>query len=112
MHKRYPCGGIGRRQFLAGAASLPVLAGLHASAQEPKAARDPKAIEGKLGVPGPYPGRVIEARNPAMIRDGVKDRAAIRQDARPGPEEPHRLGRRGRGLADVLRGRATWSGSR
>ncbi len=77
MPKHYPCGGLGRRQFLAGAAAIPVLAGLHASAQEPKAARNPKAAEGKLGVPGPYPGRVVEARNPAMIRDGVKDRRAI-----------------------------------
>ena len=79
MTKRYPCGGIGRRQFLAGAAALPALAGLHASAQEPKAARDPKAVDGRLGVPGPYPGRVVEARNPAMIRDGVKDQGAIKK---------------------------------
>ena len=77
MPKHYPCGGLGRRQFLAGAASLPILAGLHASAQEPKGAKDPKTVEGKLGVPGPYPGRVVEARNPGMIRDGVKDREAI-----------------------------------
>ncbi len=77
MPKHDPCGGLGRRQFLAGAAGLPVLAGLHASAQEPKGARDPRAVDGKLGVPGPYPGRVVEARNPAMIRDGVKDREAI-----------------------------------
>ncbi len=77
MPKRYPCGGLGRREFLAGAASLPILAGLNVSAQEPKAAKDSKATAGKLGVPGPYPGRVIEARNPAMIRDGVKDREAI-----------------------------------
>src|SRR4051794_24159301 len=78
MQKRYPCGGVGRRQFLAGAAAaLPVLSALHASAAEPKAARDPKLLEG-LGLPGPYPGRVIEARNKAMIRDGKKDRAAIK----------------------------------
>ncbi len=74
MTQRHPCGGIDRRRFLAAAAALPALVGLHASAQEPKAAG---AILGKLGVPGPFPGRVIEARNPAMIRAGIKDRDAI-----------------------------------
>jgi hypothetical protein len=79
MPKRYPCGGVGRRQFLAGVAGLPILAGSHASAQEPKAARDPKATDGKLGAPGPYPGRVVEARNPGMIKDGVKNRDEIKK---------------------------------
>jgi uncharacterized protein (DUF362 family) len=73
MPKRYPCGGLGRRQFLAAAAALPALGGVHFVS-----AADPKKPDGKLGVPGPYPGRVIEARNPAMIKDGAKDRAAIR----------------------------------
>jgi uncharacterized protein (DUF362 family) len=77
MANRYPCGGLGRRKFLAGAAALPVLGGWHASAQEPKAARDPRVIDGRLGVPGPYPGRVVEARNPGMIRDGARSREAI-----------------------------------
>jgi hypothetical protein len=36
------------------------------------------AASGPLGIPGPYPGRVVEVRNPAMIRDGRKDRAAFR----------------------------------
>ncbi len=77
MHERYPCGGIGRRRFLAGATALPALAGLHASAQEPKGTKGSPAASGRLGVPGPFPGRVIEARNPGMIRGGVKDRGAI-----------------------------------
>ena len=79
MTKRHPCGGVGRRQFLAGVASLPVLAGLRASAREPKGSKGPGAPVGKLGVPGPYPGRVVEARNPSMIKDGAKDRDAIKK---------------------------------
>ena len=79
MPKPHPCGGVGRRRFLAGVASLPVLAGLHASAQEPKGAKGPKAPVGKLGVPGPYPGRVVEARNPGMIKGGVKNRDEIKK---------------------------------
>ncbi len=69
MPGRYPCGGFGRRAFLAGAA-IPVLAGMNVEA---RGADEP----GTLGVPGPYPGRVVEVRNPAMIRNGVRDRAAI-----------------------------------
>ncbi len=76
MPDRYPCGGIGRRAFLAGAAA-PLLAGLHASAQLPEAGPAEGGPPGRLGVPGPYPGRVVEVRSPAMIRGGVKDRGAI-----------------------------------
>jgi len=72
MSKRYPCGGLGRRTFLA-AGAVPLLAGLHTSAQEPKA----NAAPGSLGVPGPYPGRVIEVRKPGMIKDGTRSREAI-----------------------------------
>lgn len=74
------CGGLRRRAFLAGAASLPLLGARLASAQSPKAgaARPDNAEGGSLGVPGPYPGRVVEVRNPAMIRKGVKDRDAIK----------------------------------
>jgi len=87
MRKPYPCGGLGRRQFLAGAAAFPVLAAAHVSAAEPGAARDPRAVEGTPGIPGPYPGRVVEARNLAMIRDGVKDRAAIKATVDRGMRE-------------------------
>jgi hypothetical protein len=31
-----------------------------------------------LGIPGPYPGKVVEVRNPAMIKDGVKNRDAVK----------------------------------
>ena len=71
MTERYPCGGIARRAFLAGAA-VPLLTGVHATATP----ADAKPVGG-LGVPGPYPGRVVEVRHPAMIRAGVRDRAAI-----------------------------------
>jgi hypothetical protein len=87
MAKRYPCGGLGRRQFLAGAAAMPVLAGVHVSAQEPKAAAGKAAPGEKFGVPGPYPGRVIEVRNPKMIRDGKKDREAIKATLARGMKE-------------------------
>ena len=33
---------------------------------------------GKLAVPGLYPGRVVEVKNPRMIRGGTKDAAAIK----------------------------------
>ncbi len=44
-------------------------------------------MPGKLGLPGPYPGRVIEARNPAMIKDGVKNREAIKATLARGMKE-------------------------
>jgi len=88
MPQRSPCGGLGRRQFLAASAAVvPALAGGHVSAQEPRAARDPKALDGPLGVPGPHPGRVIEVRNPAMIKDGVKNRGAIKAAVDRGMKE-------------------------
>src|SRR5581483_2569115 len=89
MRKAYPCGGLGRRQFLAGTAAMPALLGLNASAAEPEAKKGnrPPAPAGELGVPGPYPGRVVEVRNPAMIQDGAKDRDAIKQSVARGMKE-------------------------
>jgi len=89
MRKPYPCGGLGRRQFLAGAASLPALLGLNVSAAEPEGAKGKGAKPGpaELGLPGPYPGRVIEARNPGMIRDGVRNREAIKATLDRGMKE-------------------------
>ncbi|GAC1469977.1 MAG: hypothetical protein NVSMB9_14500 [Isosphaeraceae bacterium] len=80
MSDGYPCGGMHRRQFLASAAAIPALAGM----------RVVSAAEGDrkdLGLPGPYPGRVIEARNEAMIRNGVKNREAIKQTVARGMKE-------------------------
>ena len=74
QHKKHSVG-LHRRGFLTAGAALPVLAsGLptYVSAQEPRAGAD-----GPWGIPGPYPGRVIEVRHRGMIRSGVKDRAAI-----------------------------------
>jgi hypothetical protein len=88
--KSRPCGGMDRRHFLAATAAplLPTLIGLHASAQEPKAAAAAgKAPVGPLGVPGPYPGRVIEAKNPAMIKGGVKNRDAVKATLARGLKE-------------------------
>ena len=87
MRKPYPCGGLGRRQFLASTVALPALAALHVSAAEPNAATDSKALVGKLGIPGPYPGRVIEVRNPALSKDGVKNRSAIKATVARGMKE-------------------------
>ncbi len=81
---RYPCGGFRRRNFLAGAlasASLPALGAVRVSAQEKEtnASRSTRAetVAGRLGIPGPWPGRVVEVKNPAMIRHGEKDREAV-----------------------------------
>jgi hypothetical protein len=67
-----------RRGFLTGVAALSALGALRASAQEPGAAVDPAVLDGPLGIPGPYPGRVIEVRKPGMITNGVRDRSAIK----------------------------------
>lgn len=37
-----------------------------------------KPAAGELGLPGPYPGRVVEVDHPACVRNRVYDRAAIR----------------------------------
>jgi uncharacterized protein (DUF362 family) len=88
MIKRYPCGGLSRRHFLASAAAVvPTLAGVHVSAQESKAASNPAKLEGPLGVPGPYPGRVIEVRNPALIKDGKKSLEAVKETVARGMKE-------------------------
>src|SRR5262249_3381517 len=88
MPKRYPCGGVHRRQFLAAAAALPALEGVRlVSAAEPQAAAEPRKLDSKLGLPGPYPGRVVEARNPAMIKNGVKDRDDIKATVARGMKE-------------------------
>jgi hypothetical protein len=78
---------MGRRRFLATGAALPALAGMsltHVSAQEPKAAAGKVDVHTKWGIPGPYPGRVIEVRNPRMIHNDVKNREAIHQAATRG----------------------------
>ena len=66
MRERYSCGGVHRREFLRAAAAVPILGASAVSAQPPGQAAAPSSPVAALGVPGPYPGRVIEVRNPAL----------------------------------------------
>lgn len=81
MGDRHSCGGLNRRHFFATAAAVPLLGAQHVSAQFKRP--DPAT----LGLPGPYPGRVIEVRNPAMIRNGVRNRDAVRATLARGMKE-------------------------
>jgi hypothetical protein len=90
MQHGYPCGGGNRRRFLtasaASVASVPLISGASALAA-PQASSavtrtthqggDGKPLS-KLAAPGLFPGRVVEVKNPRMIRGGTKDRAAIK----------------------------------
>jgi hypothetical protein len=96
MRHSDPCGGMSRRQFLsASAASVPLISAVSsdAVAQAQQAAQQvafqggKEQPPGKLGVPGLFPGRVIEARNPAMIHGGKRDAAAIRATMERGMKE-------------------------
>jgi hypothetical protein len=77
MRRRYLCGGIHRREFLS-AAGVSLLGASAISAQPASKGADPSRPDRALGVPDPYPGRVIEVRNPALKRDGGGHRAAVR----------------------------------
>ncbi len=90
MHRVYPCGGVSRRHFLAAAPAsfsfLSALSGSPALAQEARQQASAEAThagvkakaKGVFGAPGLYPGRVIEVKNSAMIRQGVKNHPAIK----------------------------------
>lgn len=90
MHQRYPCGGVSRRGFLAtsalSAASFPWISGGVAKAGPQEISPIGRTTHhggdgrppGKLALPGLYPGRVVEVKNPGMIRNGTKDAGAIR----------------------------------
>ncbi len=88
MNDRYPCGTLRRREFLtASAASLPLIGSLSAASigdeVQARTSSKPSHVGGtpgasKLGAPGLYPGRVVEVKNPAMIRGGKRDAAAIK----------------------------------
>ena len=100
--------GLVRREFLTAAAVVPGLAGIpiaHVSAQEPKAAAG-NATNGTetCGIPGPYPGRVIEVRNPRMIETASR---AARRSRRlwTGHERADRRRRCDIRLAKLLRAR-------
>src|SRR5262245_10413147 len=90
MSHHNPRGGLGRRQFLSTAAAAPALAAMplcYVSAQEPKAAAGKPGPDEKWGVPGSYPGKVVEVRNPRMIKDDIKNREAIKQSVDRGMKE-------------------------
>ena len=99
MHRVYPCCGVSRRRFLAaGPASLTFLSALSGSAGLAQEARERasagaahEGVKAKakspLGAPGLYPGRVVEVRNPAMIRQGVKNPPAIKASLEKGLKE-------------------------
>jgi hypothetical protein len=90
MSNGNPCGGMGRRQFLSAAAAIPAMAGMpvsYVSAQEPRSASGKAEPNQKWGVPGPYPGRVVEVRNSRMIKNDVKNREAIKQAVDRGMKE-------------------------
>lgn len=64
-------GGWDRREFLATtAAALGSLGAVRVSSARTEARAD-------LGMPGPYPGKVVEAHHKGMIAAGKRDRAAI-----------------------------------
>lgn len=87
MQRGYPCGGMGRRRFLGASAAVPIISAIPAMARADEAQRLGKSTthqgpavpaSAKVGAPGPYPGKVVEARNPRMIKDGVRDAVAVK----------------------------------
>lgn len=81
---------LGRRRFLTVGVAVPALAGTsisYVSAQEPKAAAGQADLNQKWGVPGPYRGRVVEVRNPRMIKRNVKNHQEIREAVGRGMKE-------------------------
>lgn len=88
MSMFYPCGKLSRRALMAGMTSFPIIgAAQHISASEAKSLKDPLFDKSRLGVPGPYPGRVIEAKNPQLIQNGKRSRDAIKATLNRGMKE-------------------------
>lgn len=87
MHKHYPSGRINRRQLLRtagmgaiGAPLFPLAAARVSAAASP----DPQKAR---GIPGPYPGRVVEVTHPAIIATGLINREAVRAGMERGMRE-------------------------
>ena len=85
-----------RRDFLSGAAvaaaSTAILSSSLAVSAEPDDKKDAKTKAEttkplKLGVPGPYPGRVIEVRNKGLVKNGKRSREQIAKTFRRGLTE-------------------------
>jgi hypothetical protein len=96
MNNSMGCCGVTRRGFMIGAGSglvagtglmLVARHGLRAGAQEPVPSFSGKSVEvpKALGMPGPYPGRVIEVRH----------EGAVRPDHTIDPEPVHKMMARG-----------------
>src|SRR3954453_12304484 len=64
-----------RRAFLQAAGGVAGLAALGGAAPPPAPAAN---VAGALGIPGPYPGRVVEVRHEGSVRDGVPDPDAVK----------------------------------
>lgn len=84
----YPCGKLSRRAMMAGISAIPVIGSAkYVSATPASAAGEPLFDKSKLGVPGPFPGRVIEAQNKGMIVSGKKSRDEIAKTLARGMKE-------------------------
>ena len=85
MQNRRPCAGMDRRQFLKGTTAVTALsASLVRSAAAACGGRRAgrarrRGSAAALGVPGPYPGRVIEVGKPDLITNGKRNQASIGQ---------------------------------
>ena len=95
---QHPCpfSSLSRRQFLGAAAgAVPLISAFaadapgQASSFSGSAAHhggDVKALD-KRAAPGLYPGQVVQARNPAMCRAGIRDAGAIKATLERGMKE-------------------------
>ena len=87
MHKRFPCGGIHRRQFFQtvgiGAVAAPLLP-LTAAPVSASSSTDEQKV---LGIPGPYAGRVVEVTHPGIIASGQINRQVVRSSMERGMRE-------------------------
>jgi uncharacterized protein (DUF362 family) len=68
---------LDRRAFLQAAASTIGLSALGAA--PPEDVGVPKALGKELGIPGPYPGRVVEVQHSHSVSDGMPDPEVVRR---------------------------------
>jgi hypothetical protein len=86
MQQQYACGGVNRRRFLAAsvasASAIPAASAVSApDVSQPLGQTTQHGGDtslNKFALPGLYPGQVVEIKNPRMIHNGTKDRAAIK----------------------------------
>jgi uncharacterized protein (DUF362 family) len=76
MTHPYPCGGS-RRQFFRRLGTGAAAASLASLATQWVSAAPVTDVAGSLGLPGPFPGRVVEVAHGGMIHQDVKDAVAI-----------------------------------